>query len=89
MVAQAVGHRGIGNAEHPPAAVTSQAKHRVGGQEFPRAFPDQFVGHLRGVHPDLQHREPAGRRGRVDVRIGQPLGEVGAALRHHREVGET
>ncbi len=50
---------------------------------------DQFGGHLRGVHSDLQHRQPAGGRGGVDVRVGQPLGEVGAALRHDSEIGQA
>ena len=50
---------------------------------------DQVRGHLRGVHPDLQHRKPAHRRRGVGVRVDQPLGEVLAALLDDGEVGES
>ena len=88
-LAQAVGHRALGDAEHPPTAIPRQPEHRVGGEQFACAIADQFVGDLRSVHSDLQHRQPAGHRGGVDVRVRQPLGEVGAALRHDSEIGQA
>ena len=59
------GLAGMGRHQHPPAAVQGRAEHRsaVGGlhRRRRRAGP----GHLRGVHPELDHRaagEAAGRR---------------------------
>ena len=74
------------STHHPPSRAMPSTASR--GQQCLRAFGDQFGGHLRGIHPDLQDGETAGGRGGVGVRVGQPLGEVVATLRHDGEIGE-
>ena len=71
------------STHQPPSSANPSA---AGDSQQPaRAIGQQFGGHLRGVHPDLQHRIAPKISARIGVRVGEPIGEAVAALLDHRE----
>ena len=78
----------VGDAEDPPPAVARRTQDRVGRPQRARALAEQVGGHLRGVHADLHDGRTACRGRGVGVGVGQPVGEIVAALFDDGEVRE-
>ena len=88
-VAQPLGRGRSLQTKDPPTAIVRQPEHGGRLEQLPCTVGQQLRGHLRGVHPDLQHRIVRQPLARIGVRVGKPGGEVLAALLDHGERRES
>ena len=87
----AAARRGSRSPSSPPAAVGGRPEHRVRRrvQRSRSSAPAEQRGvDLRGVHAQLQGRQPGQQRRGVGVRGRDPLAEPVAALRQHRDAAQ-